>query len=352
MNRRPTTKAGIIAVIGGLLVTVATTAQAGWLFVLAAGVLGLAASGLIVSHRLTAAVVSRSVPARARVGQSVTVSLRVHNPSTKRLPVMRIEDRFPAFGEVSVASEAVPPGGATVIELEREAIARGVFEQGDVTLVTGAPFGLVRTKRGGFVKSRAIVHPAWRELRSFPLPETPAATADEALAVTRSGHGGVFAGVRDYRPGDQQRWVHWRTTARTGRLVVREHEEPARSPVVLVVGAGAAESPEWEQLVAAAASVGVYALAQGRPVHCIADGYVENATKLQVLDWCAALDGSGPPTHAAVTAAFRRWGRRCAFVLFAAGRDAVAEAVTLALSRGSGVAVVDREHDLVKDLEE
>jgi uncharacterized protein (DUF58 family) len=351
MNRRPTTKAGIVAGIGGLLVAVATTAQAGWLFVLAAGVLGLAASGVIVAHRLAAAVISRSVPARTRVGQSVTAELRIRNPSTKRLPVMRVEDRFPAFEEVAVASEGVPPGGSTAIEVERRAMTRGIFDEGDVTLVTAAPFGLVRTKRGGFVKTRLIVHPAWRELRSFPLPETPAATADEALAVTRSGHGEVFAGVRDYRPGDQQRWVHWRTTARTGRLVVREHEEPARSPVVLVVGAGAAESPEWEQLVAAAASVGVYALAQGRPVHCAAAGRVENATKLQVLDWCAGLDGSGPSADEAVTAAFRRWGRRCSFVLFAPDREGATEAVRIALSRGAGVTVVDRAHDVMKELE-
>ncbi|MDQ4025662.1 MAG: DUF58 domain-containing protein [Actinomycetota bacterium] len=343
MNRRPTTKAGIIAVIGGLLVTVATTAQAGWLFVLAAGVLGLAASGLIVSHRLSAAVVSRSVPARARVGQSVTVALRVHNPSAKRLPVMRIEDRFPAFEELSVASEAVPPGGATVIELEREAIARGVFEQGDATLVTGAPFGLVRTKRGGFVKSRAIVHPAWRELRAFPLPETPAATADEALAVTRSGHGEVFAGVRDYRPGDQQRWVHWRTTARTGRLVVREHEEPARSPLVLVA-AGLEANHSAEHVASAAASVGLLALSAGRPVHCVGHGrfgeHVENASRLGLLDWAAALEPSASAPEDAVGAAFRRWGRRCAFVLFEAREGAANGAALLARRKGAGVQIV------------
>lgn len=345
MSRRPTTKAGIVAAIGGLLVVVATTAQAGWLFVLAAGVLGLAVSGIVVSHRLSAAEVAHSFPPRARVGEPVAMRMSVRGSDKRRLPLLRVEDDFPAFDPIAVASEPVAAGGAASVELTRVAVRRGVFDEGAAVLSTAAPFGLTRTRRKTVVRSRLIVHPAWVELRSFPLPDTPAATADEALAATRSGHGEIFAGVRDYRPGDLRKWVHWRSTARTGRLVVREHEDPALSPVVLVLAGHPApgEGDVWEALVAAAASVGIHALDEGRPVRCICAGGAEpldDATRARLLDWCAAVEAPGDAAVTGVGAAFGRWGRRCAFVIFGPPGADVDEAVSAAQMRGAGVTVV------------
>lgn len=343
MIRRPTTKAAIVASVGALLVVVGTTAQAGWLFVLAAGVLGLVASGVVTWHRLGGAAVTRSVPARAQVGDTVPVAVAVRNQSAKRLPVMRLEDAFPAFEEVAVACESVPAGAVATLELPRLAVRRGVFDGHGVTLATAAPFGLVRTRKNVDVASRIIVHPALMDVDGFPLPETPALTADEALAVARAGNGDVFAGVREYRPGDQRRWIHWRTTARTGRLAVREHEEPARSPLVLVV-AGLQANHSAEHVASAAASVGLLALASGRPVHCVGHGrfgeHVENASRIGLLDWAAALEPSTSSPEDAVGAAFRRWGRRCAFVLFEARDGAAKGAAALARRHGAGVQIV------------
>jgi uncharacterized protein (DUF58 family) len=348
MTPRPTPKAVIIGGIGGVLVVVGTTAQAGWIFVLAAGVLGLAVSGFLAHWRLVAEV-DRALPEgmRPRVGDAVPVGLRLRNPGTRRLPVMRVEDSFPALEDVALACESLPPGGTASREIERTAARRGVFDRGEVVLTTGGAFGLFRRKHTASLSSKLIVHPRWDALKAFPLPDTPAATADEALAVARAGHGDVFAGVREYRPGDPQRWVHWRTTARTGRLVVREHEEPARSPVVLVVaGAPAAhEADEWEQLVADAASVGVYALASGRPVSCAGASrfgdFVANVSQLQLLDWCAGIDASDAAPETLVAGAFRRWGRRCSFVFFTLRHDAVEGAARLARSRGSDLEIVE-----------
>ena len=345
MNRRPTAKAGIVAAVGGILVVVGTTAQAGWLFVLAAGVLGVAASGLLVSHRLGAAELTHSLPARARVGEEVAVQLHVRSGGRRRLPLMRVEDRFPAFEPAVVASEPVRPGSTATAGLTRTAVKRGVFEDGPVLLSTAAPFGLTKTKRESSVRSRLIVHPAWVELRDFPLPDTAAATSDEAFAAIRSGHGEVFAGVRDYRPGDQRRWVHWRSTARTGRLVVREHEEPARSPVVLVIAGdpSPAAADVWEAQVAAAASVGMYALAEGRPVHCVCPGAVDpvdDVTPARLLDWCAGIEPSDGSVAGGVGAAFGRWGRRCSFVLFGPPGEDLDTAVADVQRRGAGVVVV------------
>lgn len=340
MTRRPTTKAGIVAAVGLLLVAVGTTAQAGWLFVLSAGVLGLVASGMLGPHRLGAVTVTRSTPARTQVGETVSVEISVHNGGRKRLPVMRVDDDHPAFEAIAVACESVAPQSRATIALPRVAVRRGVFDEGETRLSTAAPFGLVRSRRRVKVAGRVIVHPVLTELGEVVLPETPAQTADEAVAATRSGYGEVFAGVREYRPGDQRRWIHWRTTARTGQLAVREHEDPAQSPVVLVV-AGLEGDDAEEAVASAAASLGLHALSQARPVHCVGAGrfgdQVENATAQDVMDWAAALEPSDSTPEDGVTAAFRRWGRRCSFVLIGSEPDFGDAAAEIARRRGAGV---------------
>lgn len=343
MTRRPTPKAGIIAGVGGLLVVVGTTAQAGWLFILSAGVLGLVLSGVLASHRLTAATVTRSLPPRTRVGEVVSVELAVHNGTGKRLPVMRVEDTHSAFEQLAVACESVPPQSRAAIELPRMAVRRGVFDDGEVSLSTAAPFGLIRTRKRVEIPGRVIVHPSLTDVGEFPLPETPAQTADEAVAVARSGYGEVFAGVRDYRPGDQRRWIHWRTTARTGQLAVREHEEPAKSPIVLVA-AGLDDGEAGDRVASVAASVGLFALEHGRPVHCVGAGrfgdQVENATAQEILDWAAALEPSDSTPEDGVVASFRRWGRRCSFVLVGSETGFGDAAAEVARRRGAGVQTV------------
>lgn len=44
-----------------------------------------------------------------------------------------------------------------------------------------------------------------------------------------------FYGLRDWRPGDSRRWIHWRTSARRGSLVVRQFEQRRSQDLALLV---------------------------------------------------------------------------------------------------------------------
>ena len=46
------------------------------------------------------------------------------------------------------------------------------------------------------------------------------------MAAPRAGSGTEMFGVREYRPGDSLRRIHWRSSARHGELIVREYEPP------------------------------------------------------------------------------------------------------------------------------
>jgi uncharacterized protein (DUF58 family) len=113
---------------------------------------------------------------------------------------------------------------------------RGLHELGPLLAIVTDPFGLVR--RSWIVTPptdlvvRPRVHdllPPRRKLGGEPDPHA------EGPRVPTPETAGEFLALRGYEPGDDPRRVHWRSTARTGELVVRLDEAAAPGRVVLVL---------------------------------------------------------------------------------------------------------------------
>jgi uncharacterized protein (DUF58 family) len=343
----------MIVLVALLLFGAATTAQAGWLFVLAAGALGLVVGSLLVRHHLSAASVERSIPRRVRAGDVVRVGLGVHNSGKRSLPVTRLDDGLGAFDETSVLVERLPAGSSAQIELTKTALRRGVYESGTARLRTGSPAGLVRTTRSIDVASDLRVVPRWVELRSFPILEPSSFPSDLLHERARTGAGEQYLGVRGYRPGDPPRWVHWKSSARAGHLVVREYEEEVASRVVLVLaGADEGHPPDsaFEAIVQATASIARYALVTGHPVDLVRAGpdgspqQIVAPDRVGVLDWLAEARPVDAPMDELTGVALTRVGRRGTVVLLAttSGRagSSLGKAALTAQGAGSRAIIV------------
>jgi uncharacterized protein (DUF58 family) len=100
---------------------------------------------------------------------------------------------------------------------------RGRFRLGPITLTSGDPFGLFRIKYHLPHTSNVVVYPSTVTLRSFPLPIGMLPGGD---ALRRRTHYITTnaSGVRDYEPGDPFNRIHWKSTARKDRLIVKEFE--------------------------------------------------------------------------------------------------------------------------------
>ena len=89
------------------------------------------------------------------------------------------------------------------------------------------------------------------------------------------------AGIRDYMPGDSYSRVHWRTTARMGKLMVKEFEQEESAKVWIVLDMeegphrGSGPDSSEECAVTAAASIADKYLQQGLPVGITAVGDIE-----------------------------------------------------------------------------
>jgi uncharacterized protein (DUF58 family) len=100
---------------------------------------------------------------------------------------------------------------------------RGWFMLGPVTLFSSDPFGLFLLKRDIQLTSHIVVYPPTFDLPGFSPSIGEISGGD---AVRRRTHNVTtnVAGVRDYEPGDSFSRIHWPSTARTNRLIVKEFE--------------------------------------------------------------------------------------------------------------------------------
>ncbi|HUW08810.1 MAG TPA: DUF58 domain-containing protein [Anaerolineae bacterium] len=100
---------------------------------------------------------------------------------------------------------------------------RGRFRLGPMTLTSGDPLGLFRLQRELPATANIIVYPATVDLAAFA-PSAGYLPGGESMRRRTHYITTNVAGVRNYAPGDSFSRIHWRTTARTGELMVKEFE--------------------------------------------------------------------------------------------------------------------------------
>src|SRR5262249_42056010 len=164
------------------------------------------------------------------------------------------------------------PAGRTQETAYRHTIARrGRHRLSGFRLSTKFPFGLVQKSRDVASPAEVIVYPAL-------VPIAPAAL--RALPVLHGGsrqkwrsRDGDFFGLRDFRPGDDPRDIHWRTTARRGVPFVRENEDDEGIEATVVLDNVAGAAPEaFETAVSQAASFALELLGRGFRVSLVLRG--------------------------------------------------------------------------------
>ncbi|WP_117209197.1 DUF58 domain-containing protein [Allorhizocola rhizosphaerae] len=199
-----------------------------------------------------------------RFGRCTDAVELVHNGRRFAVTVDAVES---VGGEqVPVLSTTLRPRGSAESRIDVPTSRRGTITVGPLKLRRLGIAGLTRAEweEAGVVKVRVL--PRVLPLHGIPVGSTRwVAGSDERIA-----RGGTdIVGMRDYLPGDDLRRLHWATSARVGRLMVREDADPSRGRVTLLLDdrASAYASPaDFEEAVDAAASIAGAASAAGHPV--------------------------------------------------------------------------------------
>ncbi|WIA98777.1 DUF58 domain-containing protein [Curtobacterium sp. MCBA15_012] len=227
----------------------------------------VAAVALVGRSRL---VVRMDLPQhRVAVGDQATVVVTAENPA--RLPSVPTTVEVPVgTGLVDVAFPAIAPRGTSEQHVPVSTVRRGVLDVGPVTGVRADPVGLVRREVVWTRREQVIVHP-----RTIAVPSTSTGLVRdlEGQATSDLSPSDIaFHAVREYVPGDDPRTIHWRSTAKSGALMVRQFEDTRRSHLVVALGVSRSEyadDDEFELAVSAAASLGARAVRDGRDVSVV-----------------------------------------------------------------------------------
>ena len=256
----------------------------------ATALLGLAAAGLtlLVLARLTAyrgllgLRASREVFPSAFEGDPVRVRLGLENRSRRDAWLVELID---SFGPSLSDRQALVAGGPLRPRRRRTLAYRalcsrswGEYRIGPLVLATGDPLGLFRASRTFFQLDTFTVFPRVHPVAALDRLGARPTAATHEHTTPRAGQSLAYLGVREYRPGDDMRRIHWPATARRGALTVKEYERDLVPYFTLFLDldrrarAGMGRKSTLEYLVRTAASIVWTATTRGDVVQVIAEG--------------------------------------------------------------------------------
>lgn len=268
--------AGITALICGMALGQVALSRVGLLLV----VLPLACAALIGLGRYQLSLVRSVSPRQVTAGQSAEVRLQITNAARTFFGTVRLEDQVPwALGSRPrfVLGGLRRPWEHELAYTVRSDV-RGRFVLGPMTARVTDPFGLVELPRAFQTQADLVVTPSVVRLPMTGLSGAWTGAGDNRPRAFASGSAEDVT-VREYRHGDALRRVHWRSSARTGELMVRREEQPWQSRATVLLdnrlsahrGHGAASS--LEAAVSIAASIVTHLAERGFTVRLVtADG--------------------------------------------------------------------------------
>lgn len=201
---------------------------------------------------------------RVVAGQPVDGHLEIVNRG-RRPGLPAIVDVPVGEGLVEAHVPLLLPGARHVEKLYIGTQRRGVVDVGPMSLARSDPLGVLRRELRWPDRQTVFVHPVTTPLPAASqgevhdlegLPSTDVVAADLS-----------FHAIREFVQGDSLRHVHWRSTAKAGRLMVREYEESRRSRLAVLLAlteADFVDDDELELAVSVAASLAAQGIRDGR----------------------------------------------------------------------------------------
>jgi uncharacterized protein (DUF58 family) len=285
--------------VGGLLLIIGFAVHQGGPFLVGLVLLiGAGASYLSHHHCLDGVEFRRTfVPRRAFYGEDITLTLEVTNRKLLPLSWLEVTDELP--------EEIVPTRGRIIPSLRQRrqhlvhlfslrwyervrrrvtitCTARGYFPMGPARLRSGDLFGITSHGRTLESTDHLIVYPRVVPLEALGLPalhplgdyRAPRPLLEDPTRTI---------GVREYQTTDPLRSIHWKATARTGRLQTRQYEATTTHRLAVLLNMDTLGEyaeyrgfvrPLLELNIMVAASVAAWAVDHGHPVGLFANGYL------------------------------------------------------------------------------
>ncbi|MHA6668795.1 DUF58 domain-containing protein [Homoserinimonas sp. A447] len=220
---------------------------------------------------------------RVVIGDDASGIVSVVNPTRRRVLGVKVEIPV-GRGLTEIVLPSVARGSSFEQEFSVPTTRRGVYQVGPVRTVRADPIGLVRRELVWTDVAELVVHP-----RTIAIPSTSTGLIRDLEGnATRdlTNSDVAFHALREYMPGDERRYIHWKSTAKTGTYMVRQFEETRRSHLVVALSLASGDyagDEEFELAVSVAGSLGVRAIRDVRNVSVVASAETPEFAKRKTL---------------------------------------------------------------------
>ncbi|MBI2276907.1 MAG: DUF58 domain-containing protein [Dechloromonas sp.] len=301
---------------------------------------------------------TRSGPTRAEEGQTIAFQVAVENRGW--LPRFMVEfiDHLPFAGPAESGTQScarvlgllayLPGRRSSHFQVSVLCEKRGYYQLGPVALASSFPLGLAEARQARHEGVQTLtVYPDVFNIMALPLRGAPSQIHRGGYVLPEGAGAAEFAGLRDYRRGDNPRHIHWPSTARLNELIVREYEPLASACLYLLLdqrqgsNIGQGKESTFEYAVRIAASLARYACLQNIRTRIAGEGQrplrlpagAGDAHYQDIVDHLAVVDCDGQTPYAAL---LNEIGADCirgeTVVVFLAEHPAYAERTLQALA--------------------
>ena len=308
----PTARGVVVGIIGTVLYGLAWYMQIGWFYVADALIWGILLVNAplpwlnlrgFTARRLPPAHISQSSPGHTGIFEDdlVTLGMQVHNRSLlpgflillrEQCPMADVDDRQREF-----IVTVVGPKSSITATHDITCYRRGVYTLSPFQVETSAPFGLFRARRTIDAPMEVTVYP---RVLSFGTMTTKGLLPDHPRESAMPRSSGEVRGSREYLPGDQLSSIHWKNSARRGRLMVKEFDEAPQGAVGFAFNPGCllgkGRDTTLEYSIKIAATLARRCFQEGRPFRMWPSGKQHSTQTFQgVLEHLAGIEVHADP---------------------------------------------------------
>lgn len=216
---------------------------------------------------------------RIFLGETITVTLRIKNPTGMPVPWLQFIESRPQQMASEPFSRVVTlsPNQTLTERYSLFGNKRGRYEVGGITLQTGDPFGMAGIVERRDETLRFTVYPKVSPLTDLGLPAR-LPMGDLATRRRLFEDPAWLTGTREYVPGDSLKRIHWNATARTGELMVKQFRHAMLLPSCILLNLNREDYDgrgfwlESELAISAAASLGHYLVEQKQQMGLVVTG--------------------------------------------------------------------------------
>jgi uncharacterized protein (DUF58 family) len=232
-----TTLGKYFAVLSFFIGAAAVNAGINLLFVVFAMMLStLLVSGYLLESTTKKIRIERHLPNKIHAGEEFEVSLTITNDK-KRMPsfslvfqdILKGQAEFPLTYALKIS-----PRSSIKLKYKYKFEKRGRYSFPHTMIISRFPFGFFVKYYEYPCKSEVIVYPEVRKINQKGSLLSKFASSRSRKEMLKEGSD-IFHGIREFRPGDNPKWVHWRSSAKFQKIMLKEYEIEDLKKVMIIL---------------------------------------------------------------------------------------------------------------------